>query len=122
MSGCASGGPSIRRTLTTVGLCLLCKLLPTLFAVSRGHRDRVGDLGPGSDSIQKGSSRLRVVRGVSGQGLGGSTLSDAASAVGVEYGVYVERCPFDGPTFRGAAKMRADARHRTAALFEGDAG
>ena len=39
----------------------------------------------------------------------------------VECGVCVERCPFDAHTERGAAKMHADARHRTAALFEGQA-
>jgi len=38
----------------------------------------------------------------------------------IECGVCVERCPFDGPTGRGAAKMHADARHRTAAVFEAE--
>ena len=34
----------------------------------------------------------------------------------VECGVCLERCPFDGPTFRGAAKMR-----EAAGVFEGQA-
>jgi hypothetical protein len=41
-----------------------------------------------------------------------------ASAVGAECGVCVERCPFDAHTECGAAKLHADARHRTAAVFE----
>jgi hypothetical protein len=69
------------RTIKTGGLCLLCKLLSSLFAVSRG--DRAGQ---------------RVVRGVSGQGLGGPTFR-----VGVECGVCMERCPFDVDIL---AKMR----------------
>jgi heterodisulfide reductase subunit C len=35
--------------------------------------------------------------------------------VGVECGICVERCPFDVEII---AKMHADARHRTAAVFE----
>ena len=39
--------------------------------------------------------------------------------MGVECGICLERCPFDIPMERGAAKMHADTRHRAAvALFE----
>jgi ferredoxin len=63
----------------------------------------VGDLGPGSGAGLGDRAGCRVVRGVPGQGLGSPTLSDAASAVGVECGVCVERCPFDVDIL---AKMR----------------
>ena len=71
----------------------------------------MGDLGPGSNSGQGDRADQRVVRGVPGQGLDGPTLSDAASAVGIECGVCVERCPFDVDIL---AKMR-----EAAAVFEG---
>jgi predicted aldo/keto reductase-like oxidoreductase len=44
-----------------------------------------------------------VVCRVSGQGFRSPTLSDAASAVGVECGICMERCPFDVEII---AKMR----------------
>jgi predicted aldo/keto reductase-like oxidoreductase len=52
-----------------------------------------------------------MVCSVPGRGLGDPTLSDAASAVGVECGVCVERCPFDVDIL---AKMR-----EAATVFEG---
>jgi ferredoxin len=49
----------------------------------------MGDLGPGSGAGQGHRAGGGVVRGVSGQGVGGPTF-----CVGVECGVCVERCPF----------------------------
>ena len=94
-------------------LCRFCPNLPALSPVSGGDRDRVVDLGSGSDPGPGAQADQGMVRGISGQNVGGPTF-----CVGVECGVCVERCPFDVPTFRGDAKMHADARHRTAAMFE----
>ena len=70
VSGSAGKRPSTMHALTTNGLCRFCPLLPSLFALSRGDRDRVGDLGPGSDPGARDRASQRVVRGVSGQGFG----------------------------------------------------
>ena len=58
------------QVIATIGLCLLCKLLSSLFALSRGDRDRAGDLGLGSDPGQGDRAGQRVVCRVFGQGLG----------------------------------------------------
>ena len=51
-----------------------------------------------------------MVYRIPGQGFGGPTLSDAASAVGVECGICLERCPF-------GVEITAKMREATA-LFE----
>jgi ferredoxin len=99
-------GSSTIQALNANGLCRFCPLLPTLFAVSRGDRDRVGDLGPGPGAGAGDRADQRVVCRVSGQSFGGPTSSDAASAVGVACGVCVERCPFGVEII---AKMREAA-------------
>jgi hypothetical protein len=42
---CRSAGLSTKQAANVNGLCRFCPLLPTLSALSRGDRDRVGDLG-----------------------------------------------------------------------------
>jgi hypothetical protein len=82
--------------------------------MSRGDRGRVGDLAPGPGADERDRAGCRVVRGVPGQGVGSPTFR-----VDIECGVCLERCPFEVDIL---AKMRADARHRTAAaVSEGQA-
>jgi len=94
-------------------LCRFCPLLPSLSSVSRGDRDRVGDLGLGSDSGQGDRADQRVVRRVSGQGRCTASVSGPTFCVGVECGVRLECCPFDVEII---AKMR-----EAAVVLEGQA-